>query len=164
LATRSADRDRHFFRRSFYVHDSVSFHPRTAASAASRLGLRDSKKICAVEPATPCPHVDFCKRAFVVADRNRFFTRSAASLRREHTFAGTEKQSCQSRTSRDHAQNANTLGAGPRNRACEQSARTARRLAENCRALERASGRSQNQKLLHPGCALSFTKIDAAKS
>src|SRR4029077_16268549 len=164
LAARCVDRNRHLLCRSFYVHDFVPVHSRKTASAASRLGLRDSKKICAMERAAPCPHVDFCQHGPRMADRNRVFTCSAASLRGEHTFTGTEEQSCQSRASRDHAQNADALGASPRHPAREQSATTARRLAEDCRALERASGRGQNQKLLHAGCALSFTTIDAVES
>src|SRR5260370_8213651 len=111
LAARCADRDRHLLCRSFYVHDFVSVHSRTAASAASRLGLRDGKKICAIERAAPCPRVDFCQRGSRIADRNRVFTCSAAPLRGEHTFTGTEEQSCQSRASRDHPQNSNPLAA-----------------------------------------------------
>src|SRR5207248_3912383 len=112
----------------------------------------------------PCAHLNFRKRALVVADRNRIFACPTTSLRGEHTFTGTEKQSCQSCASRDHAQNADPLGAGDSNRTGEQFARIARRLADNCRTLERASDCGENQKLFYTGSPLSFAKVDATKS
>ena len=159
-----ADRHRHFLCRSLHVHDFVSLHSRTTGATPPRLGFRDRQKICAVERAASCAGVDFLDRDFVPAERNRVFARSSTSLRGKHAFTRAEKQPRQSRVGSDHAQNADALGTSPGDCAGARSARTARRLARNLRALERAPSCGQNQKLLHARSALSFTELDAKKS
>ena len=58
--------------------------------------------------------------------------------------------------SHHHGKNAGALGAGDRDRARGERAGTARRLAKNRRALERAAGSRENQKFLHAGGARAF--------
>jgi hypothetical protein len=117
-----------------------------------------------VDREATCAHVDFVNRTFVFAECNRVFAGTSASLRSKPTFARAEKQSRQSCPSEDHAQNADALGTGANNCPCEQSTGTARRLAENWRALARTPSRWQNQKLLHTSRSLPFAERDAKKS
>src|SRR5437870_1683222 len=122
LSTRGADRNWHFRGRPFYVLNCISIHPRTAAAGTPRLDLRGRSEICAVECPPAGAHSDLFKRISVVADCNRLFAHSTASLRGKRTVTRTEKQSRESCSSKDHAKNADALGTRARNRACEQCA------------------------------------------
>ena len=109
-------------------------------------------------------HVDFSSVDFVAADCDRLFAGSPAPFRSQHTFTGAEKHPRKSRPRSNHEKNAGALGTRIGNCSRRQSARTARRLAKNLRALAAAPGGRQNQGLLHSRGALSFTKLDASKS